>query len=51
MIEVAYAVVAILRRFPAIGLPHGERVAKSGKEAQVVTITLAPAEGCRVRLG
>lgn len=50
MVEVAYAVVAILRRFPAISLPHSEGVMKTGKEAQIVTITLAPAEGCRICL-
>ncbi|KAI2464922.1 cytochrome P450 monooxygenase [Annulohypoxylon bovei var. microspora] len=49
--EGAYAMVRILQRFPSIRLPPGEQVQVAGQEKQAITISLRPAEGCRVDLG
>lgn len=49
--ESAYAIVRILQRFPSIRLPAGEKVQVTGQEKQTITISLRPAEGCRVDLG
>ncbi|KAI2631487.1 cytochrome P450 monooxygenase [Hypomontagnella submonticulosa] len=48
--EGAYAIVRILQRFPSINLPVGEPVHVTGQERQVVTISLRPANGCKVDL-
>ncbi|KAI1768371.1 cytochrome P450 monooxygenase [Hypoxylon sp. FL1150] len=48
--EGAYAIVRILQRFPFIGLPADEEVYVTGQERQAVTISLKPADGCRVNL-
>ncbi|KAI1653485.1 cytochrome P450 monooxygenase [Daldinia decipiens] len=47
----AYAIVRILQRFSSIRLPAGERIQVSGKERQMATISLKPADGCKVDLG
>ncbi|KAI8961471.1 cytochrome P450 monooxygenase [Daldinia sp. FL1419] len=47
----AYTIVRILQRFPSIKLPAGERIQVSGKEKQLTTISLKPADGCKVDLG
>ncbi|KAI6083073.1 cytochrome P450 monooxygenase [Hypoxylon rubiginosum] len=49
--EGAYAIVRILQRFPSIKLPADEPVYVTGRERQAVTISLNPADGCRVDLG
>ncbi|KAI0165383.1 cytochrome P450 monooxygenase [Hypoxylon sp. FL1284] len=49
--EGAYAIVRILQRFPSIRLPADEPVQVAGQEKQAVTISLRPADGCRVDLG
>ncbi|KAI1385870.1 cytochrome P450 monooxygenase [Hypoxylon trugodes] len=46
----AYALVRILQRFPTMKLPPGETVCVAGQERQIVTISLRPADGCRVDL-
>ncbi|KAI0122376.1 cytochrome P450 monooxygenase [Daldinia grandis] len=47
----AYTIVRILQRFPSVKLPAGERIQVSGKERQMATISLKPADGCKVDLG
>lgn len=49
--EGAYAIVRILQRFPSIRIPTDEPVQVTGHERQTVTISLKPADGCRVDLG
>ncbi|KAI1770105.1 cytochrome P450 monooxygenase [Hypoxylon cercidicola] len=49
--EGAYAIVRILQRFSSIRLPADEPVQVTGQERQTVTISLKPADGCRVELG
>ncbi|KAI2606761.1 cytochrome P450 monooxygenase [Hypoxylon sp. NC1633] len=48
--EGAYTIVRILQHFPSIKLPVGEQVQVPGKEKQRLTISLSPADGCRVDL-
>ncbi|KAI1483643.1 cytochrome P450 monooxygenase [Daldinia eschscholtzii] len=47
----AYTIVRILQRFPSIRLPVSERIQVSGKEKQIATLSLKPADGCKVDLG
>ncbi|KAI0475564.1 cytochrome P450 alkane hydroxylase [Xylariaceae sp. FL0804] len=49
--EASYTVVRLLRHFPSLGLPPGERADRCGQEEQTVMIVLRPTHGCRVQLG
>lgn len=49
--EAAYVITRILRRYPKVGLPEGEKVELVGVEKQVMTLVLQIAEGCNVELG
>ena len=48
--EVAYAIVRILKRFPQIDLPHGEKVELTGVEKQTMTLVISISDGCKVQL-
>lgn len=50
LLEASYTVARIVQSFPKLGLPADERNVPIGEERQSITLTLAPAEGCRVRL-
>jgi hypothetical protein len=50
MSEAAYAVVRILQRFPNIIIPPDEKVVRTGKERQTVTLVLLVGDGCRVQI-
>jgi hypothetical protein len=49
--QAAYAVVRILRQFPQITLPPGEKIELIGVEKQTMTIVVQISEGCRVQIG
>jgi hypothetical protein len=51
LVEAAYTVVRIFRRYPKIVLPEGEKVELVGVEKQTTTLVLQIAEGCKVELG
>ncbi|KAL8864690.1 MAG: hypothetical protein Q9174_007258, partial [Haloplaca sp. 1 TL-2023] len=46
--EASCLTIRILQEFPDLRLPPGEPVVPLGQEKQEVTITLKPAEGCKV---
>jgi hypothetical protein len=48
--EAAYAVVRILQRFPNITIPSDEKIVRTGKERQTVTLVLLVGDGCRVEI-
>lgn len=48
ILEAGYAVVRLLQRFPNLSLPKGEPVLPIGKEKQLLTLVISPAEGCKV---
>lgn len=48
--EAAYCIVKILRAFPGIKLPVGERVCVVGNEKQSVGLVIFSGDGCRVSL-
>ena len=50
MLEASYAIVRILQEFPNIRLPEKEPVEPVGMERQTISLTLAPADGCKVLL-
>ncbi|KAJ8130193.1 hypothetical protein O1611_g3437 [Lasiodiplodia mahajangana] len=45
--EAAYVIVRILKRYPEIGLPEGERLQLLGVEKQTTTLTLQLMNGCK----
>lgn len=49
--EAAYAVVRLIRQYPQITLPPGEKVELVGVEKQTMTLVLSVTEGCKVYLG
>jgi len=50
LLEASYAIVRIIQTFPRIDLPEDEPRSDVGKEKQTLTLVIASAEGCRVRL-
>lgn len=50
LLEAAYAIARIVQEFPALSLPDGEEHVPVGQEKQIITLTIAPADGCRVVL-
>ena len=50
LLEASYATARILQAFPDAALPSDEKVVPIGHEPQNITLTLAPTEGCRVKL-
>lgn len=54
LLEAAYAVIRILQTFPSLELPDDEPTIEEvpvGSERQDVTLVVASADGCRVKLG
>jgi hypothetical protein len=49
--EAAYAVVCILKRFPQINLPLGEKIELTGVEKQTITLVISISDGCKVQIG
>ncbi|KAL9053335.1 MAG: hypothetical protein Q9162_004835 [Coniocarpon cinnabarinum] len=50
LLETSYVTARIVQTFPRAELPHDEKVVPPGEERQIITITMYPADGCRVRL-
>ncbi|KAI9712599.1 MAG: hypothetical protein M1828_001665 [Chrysothrix sp. TS-e1954] len=50
LLEASYAIARIVQSFPNIRLPAGEDIEPIGTERQSLTLTLAPAAGCKVTL-
>ena len=50
ILEISYTICRILQAFPRLSLPEDEEVVPIGTERQVLTLTLQPADGCRVLL-
>ncbi len=48
--EISYTVVRLLQTFGVVELPEGEVVEPVGTERQKLTLVLASADGCRVRV-
>ena len=49
--EAAYTIVRLLRAYPGLKLPPGEKVELLGVEKQTMTLVLSSTDGCRVHLG
>jgi hypothetical protein len=49
--EAAYIVYRILKRFPSVTLPKGEKLELVGTEKQKITLVISIAEGCKVQVG
>jgi hypothetical protein len=49
--EAAYAVVRILKLFPQITLPVGEKIELTGVEKQTMTLVISISDGCKVQIG
>ncbi len=50
LMEISYTVVRLLQTFGVVELPEGEVVEPVGTERQKLTLVLASADGCRVRV-
>ncbi|KAL9059030.1 MAG: hypothetical protein Q9162_001418 [Coniocarpon cinnabarinum] len=50
LLEAYYVIIRIVQTFPQIRLPADEKVEPIGAEGQVFSLTVAPADGCRVQL-
>lgn len=50
LLEASYAVIRIVQSFPKLALPSDEKLEPVGSEKQTLTLTVSPAEGCRVCL-
>lgn len=50
LLEASYAIVRIVQVFPQLSIPADEKIEPIGAERQNITLTMAPADGCRVRL-
>ena len=48
--EAAYTVVRLLRQFPVIRLPMGQKVELTGVEKQTMTLVISSTEGCMVEM-
>jgi cytochrome P450 len=50
LMEISYTIVRLLRAADSIELPEGEEHGPTGSEKQRLSLVLAPADGCRVKL-
>jgi cytochrome P450 len=50
LMEISYTIVRLLRVSESIELPNGEENEPIGSERQRLSLVLAPADGCRVKL-
>jgi cytochrome P450 len=50
LMQISYTIVRLLQALPIIELPKGEPVEPVGTEKQRLTLVLASADGCRVRV-
>lgn len=51
MLEATYATARLIQTFPRLELPEGEPNIEVGKERQTLTLVIASADGCFVKLG
>jgi cytochrome P450 len=50
LMEISYTIVRLIQVTTSITLPEDEQIGVIGSEKQRLTLVLAPADGCRVRL-
>jgi hypothetical protein len=50
MLEAGYTITRIIQRFPRVELPPDEPHLAVGQERQALTLVVASADGCRVKL-
>jgi cytochrome P450 len=50
LMEISYTVVRLLQACPVMAMPDGEMIEPVGTERQRLTLVLASADGCRVKV-
>ena len=50
LMEISYTIVRLIQATTSIALPEHEPIGDIGSEKQRLTLVLAPADGCKVRL-
>lgn len=50
LLEAGYTVARLVQRFPFITVPAGDPHVEIGTEKQILTLVVAPADGCRVHM-